>query len=162
MTQLVPVGQASFNDDIACRAWLLFKTLDAKDVLAKLAREYILKNAAQILRGDTFLDLLVEDFMVILRDDELVVNSEMDVYKAVLRWGVHNLKKLSKQIDSESMRWKCRNYVLPLVLLSVEETEAMLECWNKSAGNGKPRNQFNKLPRRYLKQKKERELTRES
>ncbi|CAG7826907.1 unnamed protein product [Allacma fusca] len=86
LAKLVISGEATFDDDIACNAWILFKILDDNGVLANSAREYILKNAVRILRGNTFLNLFPEDFLNILMDDELTVDSELDVYKAVLNY----------------------------------------------------------------------------
>ncbi|CAG7822162.1 unnamed protein product, partial [Allacma fusca] len=89
LAQLVIKRLAVFNNGVACRAWVLFKTLDKNNMLAETARDYILKNAAEILRGDTFLDLSKNDLLDILKDDNLAVESELDVYKALIRWGAH-------------------------------------------------------------------------
>ncbi|CAG7818675.1 unnamed protein product [Allacma fusca] len=113
-------------------------------------RGYILKNAASILRRDKFLELSSEELLDFLRADDLAVDSELDVYKALLRWGVHNLKKKSEQITTENMhlvlvtlfpvvrfynmtKSEIRNYVLPLNLLLPEHTQCL-----KDWCNGKP------------------------
>ncbi|CAG7718858.1 unnamed protein product, partial [Allacma fusca] len=104
MTELIKTGKEMFNDDVVCRAWSLFTILDTKMLLAESAQIYILKNADKILRGNKFLKMLSKDLLEILIADNLAVNCELDVYKAVLKWGVHSLKEQALQITTENMR----------------------------------------------------------
>ncbi|CAG7825953.1 unnamed protein product [Allacma fusca] len=96
-------------------------------------------------QGDKFLESTFNDVSEFLKADTLPVDSELDVYKALLRWGVYSLKKQSDQITTESMRNilstlisavrfpnmskpEIRNYVLPLGLLFPEQT-TWLKDW---------------------------------
>ncbi|CAG7831751.1 unnamed protein product [Allacma fusca] len=101
------------------------------------------KNAGRNSPWRYILDLLVDDFSNILMDDEIIVNSTLGIYNAAL-------KPESMRISSfQSASWK---YVLPMKLLSVKETEAMLKCWNnlfRSVGNNNPEDKFCTLPRKY-------------
>ncbi|CAG7832999.1 unnamed protein product, partial [Allacma fusca] len=55
-----------------------------KDVILS----YICRNAKLILSLDSFLNLSLDGLLEILGNDHLQVNSELDVFKAVVSWGI--------------------------------------------------------------------------
>ncbi|CAG7659231.1 unnamed protein product [Allacma fusca] len=144
LTQLVIRRRVVFNNCVACRAWVLFKTLDKNNMLAEAARDYILKNAAEILRGDAFLDISENDLLDILKDDNLAVKSELDVYKALIKWGAHNLKTRKQKCIPDNFR-RILTPLIPAVRFP-NMAQSEFGWWNGSKGI-----EFRKQPRRYLK-----------
>ncbi|CAG7824303.1 unnamed protein product [Allacma fusca] len=166
---LITSKKANFNNDIVCRALGLFTNLDTNDVLEKSARGYILKNAAIILRGDKFLELSSEDLLEFFISDDLAVDSELDVYKALLRWGVHNLKEKSELITTENMqqslislfptvrisnmsRSEIRNYILPLQLLLPDHTRCITDWCHRSTRKPEYPFSYSNVRRNYNRQ----------
>ncbi|CAG7816225.1 unnamed protein product [Allacma fusca] len=169
LARLIISKTANFNNDVVCRALGLFSNLDQNDVLEKSARGYILKNAAIILRGDKFLELSSEDLLEFFISDDLAVDSELDVYKALLRWGVHNLKEKLEQITTENMqqslvslfptlrfsnmsRSEIRNYILPLQLLLPDHTRCITDWCHRSTQKLEYSFSYSNVRRNYNRQ----------
>ncbi|CAG7687871.1 unnamed protein product, partial [Allacma fusca] len=70
-----------------------------KDVILS----YICKNAKLVLILDSFLKLSLNGLLEVLGDDNLEVNSELDVFKAVVRWGMNSLSQNGKCVSPENL-----------------------------------------------------------
>ncbi|CAG7716790.1 unnamed protein product [Allacma fusca] len=118
------------------------------------------------LHDDKFLELTSDVFLDFLSADDLVVDSELEVFKALLKWGVHNLKQQSKEITTVNMRnimssliqairfpnmskSEIINYVLPLELLLPEQTTWLKDWCNRSTENAQEEEEtmFSSKPR---------------
>ncbi|CAG7822140.1 unnamed protein product, partial [Allacma fusca] len=54
---------------------------------------YICQNASAILKQNSFLELSTDSLVDILREDSLAVQSELEVFKLTMKWGMANLRK---------------------------------------------------------------------
>jgi hypothetical protein len=59
---------------------------NALDDLYKSARSFTLKNFLSVKEADEFLELSLEMLIDLIVDDDLVVDSEEDVFYAVMKW----------------------------------------------------------------------------
>ena len=74
------------------------KTQDLVD-LHKSAKEYVVQNFSSVSKEEEFLCLPVEQVVELVKSDDIVVNSEEDVYNAVTKWLEHDLDARSKHAD---------------------------------------------------------------
>ena len=67
--------------------------------LHALAREYVIKNFPSVSKEDEFLLLSLDKVAQLVRSDNILVDSEKDVYDAITRWLKHDLDKRAEFAD---------------------------------------------------------------
>jgi len=108
--------------------------------------KFIAREAEEILKTDSFLEISVNDLILILKDDHLSCD-EIDLFSAVLRWGEEQMKKqkdtsltLKKVLDPilKYIRFPCMTMEqLAGVVTSsglLEQTD-MVDLFTYTAGN---------------------------
>ncbi|CAG7717841.1 unnamed protein product [Allacma fusca] len=115
--------------------------------LRSAAKSFILRNGSFVLKTNSFSNLAQAKAAIILGNEQLVVESELEVFKALLRWGINNLKKEEKKCTSSNMYiclgdilvklirfnemepFEIQNYVLPTEILTDREVNKLSQYW---------------------------------
>ena len=67
--------------------------------LHKFAKEYVIKNFSSVSKEEEFLDLPIMKVEELVKSEEILVDSEEDVYNAVTRWIHHDLGTRAEHAD---------------------------------------------------------------
>jgi len=94
-----------------------------QNVLKATALTYLLVRAEQVFQEEEFLSLEVDHLRDLIQMDDLCI-SELDLFRAVMRWTVADLERNSLPPNPENIRKHLQEKILPhlrLLQMSVEE-----------------------------------------
>ncbi|CAG7719367.1 unnamed protein product, partial [Allacma fusca] len=135
----LPLEEVGLTSGTACFVYDVLRNTSSLDEgkLKDVVLSYICRNAKLILSLNSFLKLSLDGLLEVLGNDNLQVNSELDVFKAVVSWGMYTLTEAGKSFSPQNMQDVLRHplQIVRFFFLSQFESEYYVQRMGFTTGN---------------------------